>query len=257
MNRLFFSFSSLKIYTPSAVAGRKGEGGWLSEFRIPNSNRCSCYDARMLSTVVLASIMVGAVVSLLRAIRVEDRTQEVLSKTAASIAFVILGAIRWSNGDIIGGWLIAGLAFCAAGDVLLLGKKTFDVGLVAFLLGHALFVAGFHAALPVGRWSLLVLAPLLIVSGVATRWLWPHLGRRCFSVLAYIIVISAMVWGGVSASAKSVLPWTAAAGALLFYLSDLAVARHRFVHESFMNRAIGLPTYYLGQLLLALTIGAR
>jgi len=211
----------------------------------------------VVSTVILASIMAGAVISLLRAIRVEDRTQEVLSKTVASAAFVILGVIRWSSGDIFGGWLVAGLAFCAIGDVLLLRDRTFDLGLVAFLLGHALYVAGFHAALPVGRWSLLVLALLLIVSGGAVRWLWPHLGRRRFSVLAYIAVISVMVWGGVSAFTGGVLPWTAAAGALLFYLSDLAVARQRFVQKSLINRALGLPTYYLGQLLLALTIGAR
>ena len=211
----------------------------------------------MLSTVVLASIMAGAVASLLRAIRVEDRTQEVFSKTAASITFVILGASRWSSGDIVGGWLVAGLAFCAFGDVLLLGKRTFDVGLAAFLLGHALYVAGFLEALPIERWSWLILAPLLIVSGGAARWLWPHLGRRRFSVLAYVVVISVMVWGGVSAFTRGHLPWTAAVGAILFYLSDLAVARQRFVQQSFINRALGLPIYYLGQLLLAMTIGAR
>jgi uncharacterized membrane protein YhhN len=211
----------------------------------------------MLATVVLASIMAGAVISLLRAVRVEDRTQEVMSKTAASATFVLLGALRFSSGDVVGGLIVAGLALCAIGDVLLLGNRTFDIGLGVFLLGHVLYIAGFHAALPIGQWSWLVLAPLLIVSGGATRWLWPHLGRRRFSVLAYVLVISVMVWGGVSAFIESSLPWTAAAGAILFYLSDLAVARHRFVQRSFINRALGLPIYYLGQLLLALTIGAR
>jgi uncharacterized membrane protein YhhN len=129
--------------------------------------------------------------------------------------------------------------------------------LAAFLLGHALYVAGFLAALPIERWSWLILAPLLIVSGGAARWLWPHLGRRRFSVLAYVVVISVMVWGGVSATTRGHLPWTAAVGAILFYLSDLAVARQRFVQQSFINRALGLPIYYLGQLLLAMTIGAR
>jgi uncharacterized membrane protein YhhN len=211
----------------------------------------------MLATVVLASIMAGAVISLLRAVRVEDRTQEVMSKTAASTTFVLLGALRFSSGDTVGGLIVAGLALCAIGDVLLLGNRTFDIGLGVFLLGHVLYIAGFHAALPIGQWSWLVLAPLLIVSGGATRWLWPHLGRRRFSVLAYVLVISVMVWGGVSAFIEGSLPWTAAAGAILFYLSDLAVARHRFVQRSFINRALGLPIYYLGQLLLALTIGAR
>jgi uncharacterized membrane protein YhhN len=63
-----------------------------------------------------------------------------------------------------------------------------------------------------------------------------------------------MVWGGFSTWWRQALPWTAAVGALLFYLSDLAVARHRFVHPAFVNRAIGLPLYYVGQLLIALTI---
>jgi uncharacterized membrane protein YhhN len=210
----------------------------------------------MLSTVVLASVMVGAVASLLRAVRVGDRPVEVMSKTAASAAFVVLGFVRWSPGDPNDTWIIAALVLCFAGDFCLLFDRSFDLGLICFLLGSLAYVAGFHAALPIGRWSSLVLAPLLIAGGVAARWLWPYLGRRRFSVLAYIVVISVMVWGGVSTSAEGALPWTAAAGAILFCLSDVAVARHRFVQESLINRVLGLPTYYLAQLLLALTIGA-
>jgi uncharacterized membrane protein YhhN len=66
-----------------------------------------------------------------------------------------------------------------------------------------------------------------------------------------------MVWGAVSTLLQEALPWTAAAGAVLFYLSDLAVARHRFVRPAFLNRAWGLPAYYAGQLLLAWTVGGR
>jgi uncharacterized membrane protein YhhN len=43
-------------------------------------------------------------------------------------------------------------------------------------------------------------------------------------------------------------------GALLFYVSDLAVARNRFVAPGFANRAWGLPAYYAGQMLLASTL---
>jgi uncharacterized membrane protein YhhN len=210
----------------------------------------------MLTTVVFASIMAGAVISLLYAIRVEDRPLEVMSKTAASAAFVILGFIRWSHGDIVGAWLVAGLALCTAGDLFLLSDRSFDVGLITFLLGHTSYVVGYGAALPIPQWSLVILVPLVVVGGAASGWLWPHLGRRRVPVLVYIVVVSVMVWGGISTYARDVLPWTAAAGALLFYLSDLAVARHRFIHKSFINRALGLPTYYLGQFLLALTIGA-
>jgi uncharacterized membrane protein YhhN len=210
----------------------------------------------MLATIVLGSFMAGAVISLLHAIRVGDRTKEVMSKTAASAAFVILGFVRWSAGDPIDTWLIAALALCAAGDICLLSERTFDVGLISFLLGHLAYVAGFAVALPIGNWPLLILIPIAASGAIALRWLWPQLGRRRISVTAYIIAISIMVWGGISAFSEGTLPWTAAAGAVLFYLSDLAVARQRFVREDFINRAVGLPIYYLGQLLLALTIGA-
>jgi len=210
----------------------------------------------MLVTVALGSIMAGAVVSLLHAVRVGDRTKEVMSKAAASAAFVILGIVRWSVGDRIDTWLIAALALCAAGDLCLLWARTFDLGLISFLLGHLAYVAGFAVALPLGKWPLQILIPIVAVGAIASRWLWPHLGRQRTSVTAYIFAISIMMWGGLSVFTEGALPWTSAAGALLFYLSDLAVARQRFVHEDFINRAVGLPIYYLGQLLLALTVGA-
>jgi hypothetical protein len=43
-------------------------------------------------------------------------------------------------------------------------------------------------------------------------------------------------------------------GAVMFYLSDLAVARDRFVAPGFTNRVWGLPLYYGAQLILALTV---
>ena len=195
-------------------------------------------------------------ISLLRAIRVGDRTEEIMSKTVASAAFVILGFARWSPGDTIDTWIIAALLLCFVGDFCLLFDRSFDLGLISFLFGHLAYVAAFASALPVEKWPVHFLIVMIVAGGVASRWLWSHLGRRRLSVSAYMVAISIMVWGSVSVFASGSLPWTAAAGALLFYLSDLAVARQRFIHESFVNRAIGLPIYYLGQLLLALTIAA-
>ena len=44
------------------------------------------------------------------------------------------------------------------------------------------------------------------------------------------------------------------AGAALFLVSDLAVARDQFVQRAFVNRLWGLPAYYAGQLLIAWTL---
>jgi uncharacterized membrane protein YhhN len=210
----------------------------------------------VLLTLVLVSVTAASVVSLLGAIRSNDRTLEAISKTVASASFVALGFARWSSGDPVGAWFIAGFVLCAAGDVLLLHDRTFDLGLIAFLLGHLVYVAGFRTALPLGQWSPIILIPLALAGVAVLSWLWPRLGRRRGPVAAYVAAITAMVWGGVSATAAGALPWMAAVGAVLFYLSDLAVARQRFVHASFVNRALGLPLYYAAQILIGLTVGA-
>jgi hypothetical protein len=44
-------------------------------------------------------------------------------------------------------------------------------------------------------------------------------------------------------------------GALGFYLSDVFVARNRFIKPEYLNRFIGLPLYYGGQFLLAFSVG--
>jgi uncharacterized membrane protein YhhN len=209
----------------------------------------------MLTDVLSWGVVVATVVVLLYGIRVGHRGLEVSSKFVASAGFVTLGCLRWGPGDTVGAWLVAGLVLCAGGDVLLLRDRTFDAGLLVFLLGHLAYVGSFRAALPLSTWPLAV-ALLLVVAGAgAIRWLWPHLGRRRVPVLLYIVAISVMVWGAVSTLLRGALPWTATCGAVLFYLSDLAVARHRFVRRSFLNRALGLPAYYVAQLLLAGTIG--
>ena len=45
-----------------------------------------------------------------------------------------------------------------------------------------------------------------------------------------------------------------AAGALMFAVSDVSVARDRFVAPGFANAAWGLPLYYAAQLVLASTV---
>jgi uncharacterized membrane protein YhhN len=196
------------------------------------------------------------VVSLVRAIRVGDRALEVVSKAAASGCFVALGLARLQAGDAFGTWLAAGLLLCAAGDLCLLDDRGFSAGLTAFLLGHLAYLGAFRSALPLSSWPIAALAPVLAASGLAAAWLWKRLGRRRVPVLAYVVAISLMAWGGLATAAAGALPIRAAIGAVLFYLSDLAVARQRFVRPAFINRALGLPVYYLGQLLLALSIGS-
>jgi uncharacterized membrane protein YhhN len=182
-----------------------------------------------------------------------------LTKLVASSGFLLVAVTAGALELDWGRWLFAGLALSFVGDACLLGrgKSTFLAGLVAFLLGHVSYCAAFvvHGF----TWtSALAVAPLLLLAAVLVdRWLGDRVepGMR-IPVRAYIVVISTMLclafgaWRG-GASPLLLL------GALSFYLSDLAVARDRFVQEDFLNRLWGLPAYYLGQLCLAMSVVAQ
>jgi len=55
-------------------------------------------------------------------------------------------------------------------------------------------------------------------------------------------------------AADGVDRWAIALGAAMFALSDVSVARDRFVAKAFVNRAWGLPLYFAAQLILASTV---
>jgi uncharacterized membrane protein YhhN len=81
------------------------------------------------------------------------------------------------------------------------------------------------------------------------RWLLGKVeGGLRGPVVAYIAVITVMVAASIATKKPLV-----AAGAFAFYLSDLSVARDRFVSPGFVNRLWGLPLYYGAQILMAYT----
>jgi uncharacterized membrane protein YhhN len=198
--------------------------------------------------------MMVAVALVLRGERTGQRVLVWVFKPLASAMFVAIGWLLYASPNLPGSWILLALLLCLAGDVLLMIEGGLLPGLVAFLLGHVAYVAAFHAMAPAHTWPVVLSVPVVVASALATRWLWPHLGKMRGPVLAYVTVITVMVWAAAGVADAGVAPLKVLAGAVLFYLSDLSVARDRFVRKAFVNRAWGLPAYYLGQLLLALSV---
>jgi uncharacterized membrane protein YhhN len=153
---------------------------------------------------------------------------------------------------------LVGLAFSWIGDVALLARESvrlFQLGLSSFLAGHIFYCIAFLArgvSLPAALWAGALAS---LAAGVALFWLRPHLKTTMrIPVQCYVIVITLMVVLATATVAEAGNIWILT-GALLFYVSDLAVARERFVQRSRWNGAWGTPTYFLGQIVLALTVG--
>ena len=208
--------------------------------------------ASALSVVACAAFVAG----LLVAERRDARVARAVCKLGASSAFVAFALSLGAATTTYGAFVLAALLLSWMGDALLLSsaERVFFGGLVAFLLAHVAYTAAFWVS---GAPALLFAIALLgfgVVGVLAVRWLWPHLlaGDRP-PVVAYVAVIVVMC-AAATDSSRTAGSFVPAVGAVCFLVSDIAVARDRFVVRSVANRLWGLPLYYVAQLLLAWTV---
>jgi len=174
------------------------------------------------------------------------------AKMLASTAFVAAGFAAGGLGTNYGRAVLVALFFSWWGDLFLGLSGYFLFGLIAFFLGHIFFAIAFmiHGV----RWSWVGAAAgglVFVVAGVVV-WLGDKPGDLLIPVYAYIGVISLMValsFGARGAGAS----WWLVVGAVMFYCSDLFVARHRFVTPEAINGLIGLPLYFGAQWVFAYT----
>ncbi len=181
---------------------------------------------------------------------------QAVPKGTASACFIAVGAQVGDPASPAYAPMLAALALGLVGDVLLVGasRGPFLAGLVAFLLSHIAWAAAFvQRGVSPPSTALAVVMILPVALGV-WRWLREPVAKKRMTgaVLAYIAVISGMVACAAGTVAEVGGPLVLV-GAVLFFLSDLTVARRRFVVSDVWNRRIGLPLYYVAQLVLAAT----
>lgn len=194
--------------------------------------------------------------------KIENRKGLLPTKTLLSLLFIITGLTQVNLWQPFSVMIILGLVFCLGGDVFLAlpQDRMFLFGLISFLLGHICYVFGFFWIAQMGGLTVIGIITSLVIGLVIYRWLGPHLGNMQKPVMAYIVVISLMVvaaWSLLGTSGQSDAGrWLVFLGAISFYVSDIFVARDRFLKKAFVNRQWGLPLYYLGQFLIAFSIGS-
>ncbi len=184
-----------------------------------------------------------------------------LTKTPLSALFILTALMQPHPASWSFYLLAAGLAFCMGGDVFLAlpGRRMFLFGLVSFLIGHGMYVAAFFHLASVNGWTWVGTGVVAPVSVVVFFLLRARLGEMKRPVAIYIVVITLMVCGAWTVFGDDAVHGTGRllmlTGAWSFYVSDLFVARNRFVKEEIVNRFIGLPLYYFGQFSLAFSVG--
>jgi uncharacterized membrane protein YhhN len=191
----------------------------------------------------------------------KNRIPLLITKSTLSLLFVMTALLQPHSVPAYYHYLLVGLIFCLIGDVCLAlpQKKAFMGGLVVFLVGHVLYIFSFSSLIPIFYWFSPGLFIIVGTSALIFFWLRPHLKSMLIPVLIYILAITLMASGAWAVFWKSSFQISGRAlilaGSLFFYLSDLFVARHKFIKEEYRNRLFGLPLYYTGQFMLAFSIG--
>lgn len=195
---------------------------------------------------LLATILVVGVVLLLAGTGLG-----IWAVVLASTSFVVVAAHGvWQERSALAICLCLGLVLCWTGDVVgYLGN--FELSAGSFLVGHLVFAGGFLAKGTAWRRLLVGFGAVLVAGLLIGQWLIPHLpADQRVLVMAYMVVISIMVVAACGSRQPSLRLLVVAA--VLFYVSDIAVARWRFVSPGPENRFFCYPLYYTACLLLAL-----
>ena len=169
---------------------------------------------------------------------------------------VALAAAVWSHAGTGARRCIAwGLLAGALGDVCLALPHAFLPGMIAFAIGHSLYVTAFvqwnRAPAPV------LLAPVGLYAGTGLWLMLPGAGALALPLLLYVLIIAAMIWRAAACALAPqgtlLLRWGPLAGALLFGLSDTLIGIHRFAQPLPGAAFAIILTYWAGQALFAAT----
>ena len=188
----------------------------------------------------------------------------VVLKGLASACFVILGFLL-SGGSPAAKLITAGLLLGCIADVLLnlrmvfpkKGQLIFLVGIVVFLSGHILYlIAILKGAAP---WWICVIIGV-ILTALLMKWIFARItAKKAFKIFGIVYIGAIMLLNCLAIGNLIVSPsaFTAvfAAGAVLFLLSDIVLILNTFGKETRQGlRVMNISLYYLGQLLIALSL---
>jgi uncharacterized membrane protein YhhN len=155
--------------------------------------------------------------------------------------------------------MLAGLLFSWAGDITLeftrANENFFIIGLVCFLLAHIMYLVVFFKT--PGKNTILnkrtyLLLPVLIYGIALVSYLFKDLAAMRVPVILYAAVILSMLTGAINRKDKvnGVSFYMVLTGAILFVISDSAIAVDKFGHHFGSSGIVIMSTYFVAQYLI-------
>ena len=210
---------------------------------------CALYDSRVRNPLILTSLLASVLYFVTQPWHPFPGS---IALKGLSVAPLALLAFRSSLPGRDGLLLGIALAFGSLGDVLLdWNASLFPAGLGAFLLGHVFYITLFwknRPKRPLAWADVGILIGLGVFTTMMSLYLLPATGQLAPAVAFYMGALTGMV----ATSVTLQLPgrWVVL-GALLFLFSDTVLAVSKFKSPVPGRELLVWPTYYVGQLLIA------
>ncbi|ARN76006.1 lysoplasmalogenase [Oceanicoccus sagamiensis] len=161
------------------------------------------------------------------------------------IVILILWACRQAANRPL---LIAALCLGGCGDVIL-ALGYFIPGLVAFLIGHCLYITLWLSSPTKMRWAIAL--PMLVLLAISVWLIVPGSGDLQIPVAAYLLVIFVMA---ILACRSTLVNNWGLLGVYSFLVSDFILAWHQFIAPLGYSVLAIMVTYYLAQSLITLSV---
>jgi len=188
------------------------------------------------------------------AVAASRRGLEYAAKPAVMVGLIAVAILLHPVDSTERTFFLVALAFGLISDIfLMLPRDMFLLGLVAALVEHLAYIAGFNhrplqAAL-VAVASVIALVSVAVVLPPVIRALRKKQPGLVWPVVAYVTVFVIMV-----SSSGSTGSLVALAGALLFFYSDGVLAWNRFIKPLPGGRLANIVLYHAGQALIVLSL---
>jgi uncharacterized membrane protein YhhN len=206
-------------------------------------------------TIVLVLIIVAALFSTFGKVR-----GNILYGIAKPFPLLILiGALIWGfyrsgHPDLFSIIIGMGLVFGLVGDILLIQERRFFIpGLVAFLLGHLLYISAFiHESNTISFYGFIPIVFIAVFFVVFIFKMEPAAKKLLPAIAVYVLALCLMCVSAFSfdLSRGAGFPLFSV-GALFFCFSDAALSWTLFVKETRVSNVLVLISYFTAQTIIA------
>ena len=188
------------------------------------------------------------------AVAASRRGLEYVAKPAVMLGLIAVAVLLHPVDSTERTFFLVALTFGLISDIfLMLPQDMFLLGLVAALVEHLAYIAGFNhrplQAVMLGVAAAIALVSVAVILPPVIRALRQKQPGLVWPVVAYVTVFVIMV-----SSAGSTGSLVALAGALLFFYSDGLLAYDRFVKPVSGGRLGNIVLYHTGQALIVLSL---